>query len=231
MVTVPAGVPYAFDMPYDRSLINDGEVLALDLKPHWWYFANHVVSGVVLIIVGILILQAPSSFRETLGWVFLAAVVIWSLWVLAEYIQWNFTHFVVTSDRVIFRTGWIAKRGIEIPLERVNNINFSQSIWERIIKAGDLEIESAGRDGQSHFRNVRNPDQVQQEIYRQMEGNVRKTASYAAAAFADAEQNGAGGGGSKSVPDQIRQLAELRDAGLISPEEFEYKKQDLLNRM
>lgn len=213
-------------MPYDQSLLNDGEVLALDLKPHWWYFAHHVLTGIVLVVAGILILQVHGQFREILSWVFLAATFVWLLWVLVEYIQWNYTHFVVTSDRVIFRTGWIAKRGIEIPLERINNINFSQGIWERIIHAGDLEIESAGKDGQSHFQNVRNPDQVQQEIYRQMEGNTRKTASYTAAAFANAESHQAA-----SVPDQIRQLAELRDQGIISPEEFEYKKADLLNRM
>lgn len=214
---------------YDRSLMNDGEVMALDLRPHWWYFAHHVLTGLILVVAGILILQVTGQLRELLGWVFLAALVVWSLWVLVEYIQWTFTHFVVTSDRVIFRTGWIAKRGVEIPLERINNINFSQGIWERIIKAGDLEIESAGAQGQSHFNNVRNPDQVQQEIYRQMENNVRKTAGYTAAAFAEAEQHAGNGGG--SVPDQIRQLAELRDMGLISAEEFEYKKQDLLNRM
>ncbi|MFZ4515614.1 MAG: PH domain-containing protein [Acidimicrobiia bacterium] len=213
-------------MPYDQSLLNDGEVLALDLKPHWWYFAHHVLTGVVLVIAGILILQTDGQIREILSWVFLAGTFVWLLWVLVEYIQWNYTHFVVTSDRVIFRTGWIAKRGIEIPLERINNINFSQGIWERIIHAGDLEIESAGKDGQSHFQNVRNPDQVQQEIYRQMENNVRKTASYTAAAFANSEGHAA-----PSVPDQIRQLAELRDQGIISPEEFEYKKADLLNRM
>jgi uncharacterized membrane protein YdbT with pleckstrin-like domain len=216
-------------MPYDQTLLNDGEVLALDLKPHWWYFAHHVVTGFILLVVGILVLQVHGQLREILAWVFMGLLIVWTLWVIGEYIQWNYTHFVVTSDRVVFRTGWIAKRGIEIPLERINNINFSQGIWERIIHAGDLEIESAGKDGQSHFNNVRNPDQVQQEIYRQMEANTRKTAGYAAAAFADAEQHV--GGGRHSVPDQIRQLAELRDQGIISPEEFEYKKQDLLNRM
>lgn len=217
-------------MPYDQTLLNDGEVLALDLKPHWWYFARHIMTGVILVVIGVLLFQVPDAqVREFLTWVYLVAIILWALWVLIEYIQWNFTHFVVTSDRVIFRTGWLAKRGIEIPLERINNINFSQGIWERIIHAGDLEIESAGKDGQSHFNNVRNPDQVQQEIYRQMEANTRKTAGYTAAAFAQAE--GHMGGGQASVPDQIRQLAELRDAGIISPEEFEYKKADLLNRM
>ena len=63
----------------------------------------------------------------------------------------------------------ISKRGVEIPLERINNINFHQRMIDRIIGAGDLDIESAGKDGQSHFDFIRHPDGVQQEIYRQME--------------------------------------------------------------
>ena len=63
----------------------------------------------------------------------------------------------------------LSKHGVEIPLERINNINFDQRIFERMIGAGDLDIESAGREGQSHFEDVRHPDGVQQEIYRQME--------------------------------------------------------------
>ena len=70
---------------------------------------------------------------------------------------------------MIYRTGVLAKHGVEIPMDRVNNINFHQGIWERIIGAGDLEIESAGKDGQSNFNDVWHPDGVQQEIYRQME--------------------------------------------------------------
>ena len=70
---------------------------------------------------------------------------------------------------MIYRTGVISKRGVEIPLERINNINFHQRLIDRIIGAGDLDIESAGKDGQSHFDFIRHPDGVQHEIYRQME--------------------------------------------------------------
>jgi uncharacterized membrane protein YdbT with pleckstrin-like domain len=75
---------------------------------------------------------------------------------------------VLTSQRVIFRTGVIARVGIEIPLYRVNNINFHQSIFERMIGAGDLLIESGGEEGMQVFDNVRDPEQVQSFIQRAM---------------------------------------------------------------
>ena len=93
----------------------------------------------------------------------------WAAWLVLKYFQWVMTYFVVTSRRVIYRTGVLSKKGVEIPLERINNINFHQRIIDRIIGAGDLDIESAGKDGQSHFDFVRHPDGVQHEIYRQME--------------------------------------------------------------
>jgi len=117
---------------------------------------------------------------------------------------------------------------VEIPLERINNINFHQRIIDRIIGAGDLDIESAGRDGQSHFDFVRHPDGVQHEIYRQMEGRNMPT-QFAAPAAADVPAPAAPA--PASVPDQIEQLAHLRDQGHITPEEYEQKKSELLGRM
>ncbi len=125
----------------------------------------------------------------------------------------------------------LAKHGVEIPMERINNINFHQGIWERIIGAGDLDIESAGKDGQSHFDDVWHPDGVQQELYRQMEANARKRASWAhpppvrAAAPRRAARRG------RAIPEQLHQLADLRDRGVITAAEFETKKAQLLERM
>ena len=153
---------------------------------------------------------------------------MWAAWLGLEYLKWNFTHFVVTRDRVIFRTGVLSKRGVEIPLERINNINFHQKIWERVIGAGDLEIESAGRDGQSTFNDVRHPEAVQQELYRQMEQYARKRAGWSQPGSATAASAPPAG---SSIPEQLEQLAGLRDRGVISAAEFEAKKAQLLERM
>jgi uncharacterized membrane protein YdbT with pleckstrin-like domain len=214
-------------VPYPRTLINEGETVALDLHPHWWYFSKHILTGIplFLLLIGVISIQGSDSdaakFVAGWGWGILA--LIWAGWLALKYFQWRFTYFVVTDDRVIFRTGVFAKHGVEIPLERINNINFRQGIWERVIGAGDLDIQSAGQEGESHFEDVRHPDGVQQEIYRQMEVNAKRQASWSA------PQAPAAAGA--SIPDQIEQLAALRDRGHISPEEYEAKKAALLERM
>ena len=96
------------------------------------------------------------------------------VWLVIRWLLWRTTHFVITSDRVIARKGVLAKSGIEIPLERVNNVSFKQSIFERLIDAGDLLIESGGEDGQQRFTDILKPDRVQNLIHVQMEENHRR---------------------------------------------------------
>ena len=215
-------------MPYPKRLLNEGEELALDLRPHLWYFSKHILTGIPLFIALIVILaKTTGDTRKWLMVVWGIIALVWAVWLGLKYLQWNFTHFVVTSDRVIYRTGVLSKRGVEIPMDRINNINFNQNIFERVIGAGDLEIESAGKDGQSQFEDVWHPDGVQQELYRQMEGYARKRASWSnpTASPPTAVAPGAG------IPEQLRQLAELRDRGVISAAEFDAKKAQLLERM
>jgi uncharacterized membrane protein YdbT with pleckstrin-like domain len=222
-------------MPYPTKLLNRNEQIALDLRPHWWYFARQILTGIPLAIVVILVLSMDDGTLEDIaGWIVVILVIAWAIWLALKYLSWARTYFVVTNQRVIYRTGVIARHGVEIPLERINNINFRQRILERVIGAGNLDIESAGEQGSTTFDFVRHPDGVQQEIYRQMEARERHAAAIGAEAVGDAVARAMGGqpqSSGPSVPEQIEQLARLRDAGHITPEEFEAKKTELLSRM
>jgi uncharacterized membrane protein YdbT with pleckstrin-like domain len=220
-------VEWTVEVAYPDNLIQEGETVALDLRPHWWYFSRNILTGIPLAIILILVLGqlegdgwAESSLRLLVGVVALA----WAVWLGLKYLGWRMTYFVVTSRRVIYRSGVISKRGVEIPLERINNINFHQRLIDRIIGAGDLDIESAGKDGQSHFDFIRHPDGVQHEIYRQMEfRNMPQMQPSGVAAPVPTP--------AASVPEQIEQLAHLRDQGHITAAEYEQKKAQLLERM
>lgn len=223
-------------MPYPKRLINEGEGVALDLRPHWWFFSKHILTGTPLLIALVLITRInDDDVKDVLVYAFGGAAVLWAIWLLVKFLEWSRTYFVVTDQRVIFRTGILTRHGVEIPLERINNINFRQRIFERLIGAGNLDIQSAGEQGSSTFDFVRHPDGVQAEIYRQMEGRDRQQAALGADAVGEAVARavGQGGGGSAapSVPEEIEALARLRDAGHITPEEFEAKKAELLDRM
>jgi uncharacterized membrane protein YdbT with pleckstrin-like domain len=223
-------------MPYPKNLLNDRENVALDLRPHWWYFSKHILTGIPLLILWILHFSLSGTGKDVARGVLGVVTIIWAIWLLLKFISWTRTYFVVTDQRVVYRTGVISRHGVEIPLDRINNINFHQGLWERMIGAGDLEIQSAGDAGTTQFENVRHPDGVQQEIYRQMESDATRDAGRGAdavgKAVADAlAKQGGGGGGGQSVPEQIEALARLRDQGHITAAEYEQKKADLLQKM
>jgi uncharacterized membrane protein YdbT with pleckstrin-like domain len=226
-------------MPYPTKLLNRNEDVALDLRPHWWYFGRQILTGIPLLILVIVLLNLDGGwFKTGASWVIVALVIAWAIWLGLKYLSWARTYFVVTSQRVIYRTGVVARKGAEIPLDRITNINFGQRMLERVIGAGNLEIQSAGEQGTTSFDFVRHPDGVQQEIYRQMDAREHRQSSTDATAVGDAvakaigdEPHGAGPAPGASVPEQIEQLARLRDAGHITPEEYDAKKAELLGRM
>ncbi len=203
--------------------MHSSEELVLDLHPHWWFFAK---SAAVLAVVFVLSVVAQlNDWPDFLKMIAGAGLLVTLVWFVQRYISWVSTHFVLTSDRVIFRSGIIAKKGIEIPLERINTIFFHQRIFERMLGLGDLDIESASKDGAQRFDDIKNPSAVQNEIYQQMERNSNKQADRISGGINRAQ------GGGESIPDQIAKLSALRDQGVLTEAEFQTKKADLLGRM
>jgi len=216
-------------MPYPESELHATEDLILDLHPHWWFFAKSVAGLAVAVVVAVFVLVQGWSWANVPVALFVFGTL---LWFVQRYIAWVSTHFVLTSDRVIYRSGIISKHGIEIPLERINTIFFHQRIFERLLGLGDLEIESASKDGAQRFEDIQNPSGVQNEIYQQIEANEVKGARRISSAFVEAQGSVAPpADGGVSIPDQIAQLGKLRDSGVLTEEEFQVKKAQLLDRM
>jgi uncharacterized membrane protein YdbT with pleckstrin-like domain len=211
---------------FPKNLLNEHEDLVLDLRPHWFFMFEPTISLIGAIVLGI-ILRSWSPDSDALNKItdipvalLILAVLGWFGW---RYATWVTTNFVVTSDRVVWREGVLSKRGTEIPLERINTVFFNQSIFERMIGAGDLGIESAGTQGLETFEDVRKPSLVQNEIYRQMEANKVRTYGGMHSGPAPSPQ--------LSIPEQLEKLDELRRRGVINDQEFAAKKAQLLDRM
>ena len=207
-------------MPYASKNLNPGETIAVDMHPHWWYFAEPAFALLGSIVLGIIVLTNDSdgTINKLLSWLSIALLVGTALWLLGRYLKWATTNFVVTNQRVIYRSGLFAKRGVEIPVGRVNNVNFSQGIFERMVGAGDLLIESGGEDGQSRFTDIRHPDNVQRMIHVQQQAAVDRSNGRPAAEPAP----------SVDVAGQLERLEGMLQRGTLTAEEFESQKRKLL---
>lgn len=210
-------------MPFPKKLLHDEEELVLDLHPHWWYLAPQLAALLASVVVGGVVMATTDA-----AWAQIPAgvlILVCLVWFGARYARWVTTHFVVTTDRLIYRHGVLTKHGIEIPLDRVNTVFFRQSLFERLIGSGDLVIESASETGRQAFSDVRRPNAVQNEIYLQIEANENRKYDRVGASMGGPDDPRA------SIPAQIRELDELRKQGLLTEAEFAAKKRQLLDRM
>ena len=203
-------------MPLSPKHLNENEELILDIHPHWWYFAQcggAAVGTIILWVVG-----ASRVDGGFWGWLpkTLSVVVALSLvWLGWEYLQWRFTNFAITNSRVIFQQGLVSKKGVEIPLDRVNNVNFNQTIVERILGAGDLLIESGGQDGQQRFTDIQRPQEVKKILLNHVQRRIDLRA-------------GVGQSNPTDVATQLEKLEGLLQRGSLTHEEFEREKRRLL---
>jgi uncharacterized membrane protein YdbT with pleckstrin-like domain len=214
-------------MAFPRRLLADHERLVFDLKPHWVALvgpALWTVLAIAVYTVGYRLakdnMDDPGLAQNVVG-ILAVILIVWRG--IMPVARWATTSFVLTSDRLITRSGVIAKQSKEIPLERINDVTFTQSILERMLGAGDLMLESAGERGQTRITNVRNPEQVQLTVYKEVEENNNRMMRPTGQAPTEVRGD--------SVTDQLEALGRLREQGVISDMEFETKKQELLKRL
>jgi len=117
-------------MPYPRKLLNTGEQIALDLHPHVIFFAETALALLGALALTIVLLIGPGD-----NWASSASSCCSSQAAWFGISVYQVVHYTLRRhhDRVIYRHGVFGKMGIEIPLERVMNVNFDQSFWERIV--------------------------------------------------------------------------------------------------
>ncbi len=200
-------------MAYPETLLSPDETIVSQFRPHWSRILKEMLLVAMALALAILIvLNTDGRTYDFLG---LGVIVLAVLFGLRGFLSWMFTEHVLTSERVIYRTGIIAKQGKEIPLEVVNDVAFSQSIFERVVGSGDLLIESAGEHGQSQYTDIPKPESVQTLIYKLREDRTLALRHGPTANATSAQQ--------------LEILSRLHDSGKISDEEFEAEKRKILD--
>jgi uncharacterized membrane protein YdbT with pleckstrin-like domain len=154
-------------MAFPHNLMTADEEVVEHLHPHWITLAPAtlwlvVVSG--LTGVAIAFLPTGSAHSVALIVVLVAAFVLLCWLTFIPWLRWRTTHYVITNERVLLRRGILNHTGRDIALSRINDVGFVLSIWDRMVGAGTLTIESAGEQGQEKLANVPRAERVQQTL-------------------------------------------------------------------
>lgn len=166
-------------MPYPDKLLADDEEVVRHLHPHWLTVLRPVV--VLLLVVGgvsfgaAIVPAGPQQGMVRLGLVLVAALVLLVL-VVVPLLRWRATHYVVTTHRLLFREGILARRGRDLGLSRITDVSYTQTLWERIVRSGTVTIETAGDSGATVLRRIPDSDGVQQLLNHMIEEDADRRA-------------------------------------------------------
>jgi len=221
-------------MPKSQLDLMPDEEMVLSANPHWWYFWKQVAAGIGLL--GLLLLMSTVDadwLNSIIGWLAAAAFIVWLIDTIYEFVQWQTTRFAVTDQRVAYQSGVFRRKGVSIPLNRINNVNFEQSMIARMLNNGVVTIESAGETGDSVFENIPDPENARTVIFNQMQADEQADSHRDAAAIADALKDQAlpGAGSATSAQDRLTELEGLHQRGLVSDAEFEVKRKQIVDEL
>jgi hypothetical protein len=234
----------------DKRLATGEEPLRREHQ-HWFVVvadARYAIFAFLGAIVLIFVSGAVPNddVKRIIGYVVLLLVLGGLLYLGWQILRWQNEEFVVTSRRVLQTQGVINKQIIDSSLEKINDAVLTESIFGRMFGFGDLEILTASESGISNLRMLRDADGFKRAMLdakhelelelsgaRPMPGPAIRTGPPAQPAPAPATP--APDPTPKMSADEITRtlasLADLRDRGAISAEEYEAKKADLLHRI
>jgi uncharacterized membrane protein YdbT with pleckstrin-like domain len=170
-------------MPYPHKLLASDEEVVRHLHPHWVTVFWPIVRFLVIVGATSFAAAAIPAGRQQgiyrLALVALAAVLL-LVTVVVPLLRWRTTHYVVTTHRLLFREGILARRGRDLGLGRITDVSYTQTIWERLMNSGTLTIETAGDSGATVLRQIPDSDGVQQLVNHMIEEDADRRAQESA---------------------------------------------------
>ena len=242
---------------YGDKLLADGERVALRGRQHvlatiiegraaWAIF---VAALVLVVLVTQLAPNTPEIVRQVFSWLGLALLVVSLVWLGYIYLAWFAQDYLVTNRRVLKVEGILKKRSADSSLEKINDAVLEQSVFGRMLGYGDLDILTANEQSVDRYRMLSEAQtfkrtmleekhRLEQDVFQIPAPPLRapsaaptpppQAAPVPAPAAAPA---GPRSMSSDEITTALGKLADLRDRGAISAEDYEAKKQDLLSRM
>lgn len=208
---------------YLDSLLSESEKVNLVVRRHWFILSRSIMLEITLILIIFAATITASISLSSTSWLPIIILVGALLLIFPiitgtrDILIWANHQFIITNRRVMQITGVINKNVIDSSLEKVNDVKMAQSVFGRIFDYGDIEILTASELGVNLFRQIDNPI-----LFKTAMLNAKAALENSQAVVVESKP---------SIPSMIAQLAELRKQEVITEEEFQEKKADLLSKL
>jgi uncharacterized membrane protein YdbT with pleckstrin-like domain len=227
-------------MAYLDSLLGRGEQILYVARQHIFVLITNILTELsliaLLVAAGVASNMAFDTTSVTFGGITASNLILLicvgiSIIVLIsgfmDYLRWTSEQYVVTDRRVIQVRGILNKRVIDSSLEKINDVELRQSLFGRMLNFGTVEILTAsGEEGVNVMDRIESPIEFKRAML-DAKINHERGYGYLPARDLDSDRQGSP---SSDLIDELTRLAALRDRGILSPEEFETEKRELLRR-
>ena len=234
---------------YADTLLAEGEIVVLRTRQHPLATVIDAKYPWLLLIASLVLLflsrNLDGAARDIVGYVTLGSLVVSLLWLGKIYWSWLSQDYLITNRRVVKVEGIINKRSADSSLEKINDAVLTQDLIGRIFNYGDLDILTAADVAVDQYRMLNRAPEFKRQMLNQkhdLEGEFSRpmpgpplragagvpmppAAPVAAVNPPPREMT------ADEVTRALAGLADLRDRGAISPEEYEAKKAELLGRL
>jgi PH (Pleckstrin Homology) domain-containing protein/putative oligomerization/nucleic acid binding protein len=238
---------------YADRLLADGERVRLRGRQHFLAtlvegrvaWAIFVASLVLVLLVTQLEPSTAPIVRTVFSWLGLVLLLVGLAWLGQIYLTWYSQDYVITNRRVMKVEGVLKKRSADSSLEKINDAVLEQSVFGRMLGYGDLDILTANEQSVDRYRMLAEAQtfkrtmldekhRLEQEGFQIPAPPLRAApppAPVVESPAAPAAAPAVRAMSTDEITSALGDLADLRDRGAISPEEYEAKKQDLLARL
>jgi uncharacterized membrane protein YdbT with pleckstrin-like domain len=159
---------------YPENVLAADERVVLHRHPHW----KRLIGPVLILLLATALAAFGAGFVNQTDWqstartvVLLVILAVWLViigWLtIWPFLNWWTTHFVITDRRVMFRHGLLTRSGIDIPLARINSVEFRHGLIDRMLRTGTLIIESAAQDP-LEFHDIPRVERVHSLLYHEV---------------------------------------------------------------
>lgn len=202
---------------YIQNMLGENERILLVTRQHWFVLFSAILLEIFVILVVIVGVSVATISFPLAAFAF-ALVLVPLLSMVHDILVWKERQYIVTNRRVIQIFGIINKSVVDSSLEKVNDVKMTQSFFGRIFDYGDVEIMTASELGVNLFKRIGDPVNFKTAML-----NAKEKLGY--------EGMGSHAAGPNNIPAQIAELGELRRQGILTEEEFQNKKKELLAKM
>lgn len=231
-------------MSVSENLIPN-ESVVLEVKKHWIAPLRDSLIAIGLVVIAIVLgVIKPGGegflgfIGSVLGFIQGALVIVAGVWVAYNIVVWRTAEFAVTTLRVLRYEGFLQRRTSETLLSAVSDVKLDVGLLGKSLGYGDIKIMTMSGDaGSDLFKSITQATEFRnammgQKMAEQTAARAPQAAAAAAAAApAPAPAPTAPAPTAAEHAEAIKKLADLRDQGLLTPEEFEAKKSEILARM